>query len=127
MTLREALEHLWQSGKLRAPWLDGMRYKSHLNEYDMWWAPPIRLHQGSMDPPEKWEPDIDDPATVGCLLAQLEEATGYRWWVELDEDDDYHARVEHKGVLAGAGRYCRYGSTRGDAILQSIIVMAEAA
>lgn len=42
------------------------------------------------DPDEDWVPDFSDPATLGCLLAQVRE----RWgdlciYVHCDDDDDH--------------------------------------
>lgn len=74
MTLGEALRALHEQGRLRSPWLPGMAAA----DGDRWADSDHERYQATRDSRWLWradvEPNVTDPATVGCLFALLREA-----------------------------------------------------
>ena len=72
MTLAEQWHALCAAGKVR--WMPGMlaRYSA-----DSWY----RVRDGERGPPDPRSavPDFTDPATIGCLVAQINERVTWHW------------------------------------------------
>ncbi len=134
MTLTEALQRLHEAGKIKDAWLPGMRvlhpgglesagsmerHDIPLRAYDENEEPAIagdpwsivEGYDGSCSPKQgpEWTPDLTDPATLGCLLALVREASGdpvaytvpwshgpggFRWVVMFDPRYDTNRAVE---------------------------------
>jgi hypothetical protein len=125
MTLPEALQQLQAAGKIKRAWISGMKDTAGLRVVrDGRWHPCDGNVITDWDAPgwRDLEPDLTDPATLGCLLALVREASGDRllhvayqtdagheWWVVVDMDDN-----------------CMYGGeTEGAAIAAALIALAE--
>lgn len=115
MTPTQALFALRDAGKLRRVYHPGMLYWCGDGEL------PTRLGDSMPDVSElrRWEPVLEDSATVGCLLALLREASGrqiaYAYkpltaWVVCD----------HPGNPA-----LGTGWTEGEAIAAALVRLAE--
>ncbi len=88
MTLTEALTALHEAGWIKSPWLPGMLVRQHREEPDPghawrkldlqqgWQGVPQGFAADYIGVPTTGDPDLTDPATVGCLLALLREASG---------------------------------------------------
>lgn len=121
MTVPNALVSLADAGKLRRPYLFGMMF-------DFWRYDEIRDQRG-IGAKQAELPDFEDPATKGCLLAQLREAMDrpalcldvhyhedtdephIRAWNVWDPEDDW------EGPRA---------PTEGEAIASALIAFAQA-
>lgn len=149
MTLTEALHRLHRAGKIRSPWLPGMKLVGAYADYPArvhafgerpfdtedvvaeeplrWWVEPETRDGGPYKGP--YLPDLTDPATVGCLAALAREATGNPTLM-VDCDD---ARSKARGApvwhafswRAGTPDYPRF-DTEGEAWASVLIRAAEA-
>lgn len=129
MTVGEALQ-LLRGRRIRTPWLPGMRaiidsnlafrrtedgFAGHGLGGDLMTEAAIGTA----------EPDLTDPATVGCLLALLREATGDPWAYtvqdNLDTGDGWRVMAS-RGWPPGWTRH----RTEGEAIAAVLIALAGA-
>lgn len=137
MSLTDALAKLQAASDIKSAWLPGMLLRDGPDDYmrvhAVDEAGPWFIDQDSdeRDPMSvsaviaatNWPIDRGDPATVGCLLSLLREAT----------DDAYvfvaHSRYTHLGdhgwIVAGRG-WTRVGPTEGEALSAALIAVAEA-
>ena len=128
MTLTEALATLHRAGRIERAWLAGMLATTDRDGS----VRCVTAFDWSDDVPGDYEPDLTDPATVGCLLALLREASGDpRLSVVADAEggDTWEVvKPDHEwGFLdAFPGNPCR-GSTEGAAIAAALIALAEQA
>jgi hypothetical protein len=53
---------------------------------------------------EGWRPDLDDAATLGCLLALVREAWGRDVFVEHHGDGLWRVHQAHREYVIGVGR-----------------------
>ena len=78
--LIKALARLHAAGRIQRPWLNGMFVVdspsvTHPSGYSI--GPPHRVYSKWLPPNARWRmSDIEEPATKGCLLALLREASG---------------------------------------------------
>lgn len=138
MTVAEALQALHKAGRIRSPWLEGMAFGGsdgwgHIGRltgvdgerfpYEWEYKGYLRSRADGHDwyelPPEPRCPPVvlTDPATVGCLLALLREASG---------DTDLHAYPW--SYPAGSEWRCgpAMAGTEGEAIAAALIALAGA-
>ena len=63
-------------------------------------------------------PDLTDPATLGCLLAQVREAYGcYVWTTPADDGDWWGVMV---GTLPGVANWDYDGATEAEALISAL-------
>jgi hypothetical protein len=125
MNLNEALRKLKAAGRIRSEWLPGMCYRSE--DGCSHWRPD-EAHDPGLQPGQDRHdhPDTSDPATVGCLMALLREASGAD-----DEERDLEAYVEPRGpasarwmVIANCAAWPK-ASTEGEAIAAALVQLAQ--
>ena len=121
MTLTEALVALRKAGRLRNQWLPGMllsRYPLDPDEEEY----VVRYDGIAPIGRDRMHPVFGDPATVGCLLALLREATG--------EPGAYTApspttsEVDHWECHTGNASFLE--PTEGEAIVAALIALVAA-
>lgn len=127
MTLTEALRALHEAGRIRSPWLPGMQLTVHTSSVTVDRYRFLERISKHAKVDHVW---VDDPATRGCLLALLREASGdqslsplrngsraaglggARAWRILTSDGVEHPQGEWP--------------TEGEAIAAAIVALAEA-
>ena len=114
MTLPLALARLHAAGRIKSPWLAGMLVRNFP------WHKPFRVTENHNPTSDEWTPDLTDPATLGCLLALVREASG----------DEYLHTIFVRGswwVMDGAWEPESLASARseGAALSAALIALAE--
>jgi len=94
-------------------WMPGMLLVSAAKDMR-----PMRLVEGGrafldLIPSEAWLPDLDDPATLGCLLALVREVSGARAHV-------VPARSWHAWVVASPVSRDFWGNTEAEALVAAL-------
>lgn len=144
MTSTEALQALQTAGRIRSPWLPGMlrihRYPAEddhpagvitwriartVGEFCIGYDPDTTDEELGVD---STEPDLTDPATVGCLLALVREASG---------DFAAHTTFDPGSLMTGAARAwavwvktgsfaraCFAAPTEGEALAKALVALA---
>lgn len=131
MTAAEALRVLHERGRIRSPWLPGMRLIAGPLDSYRWTETGWLWASGARSPADldmHGEPDLTDPATVGCLLALLREAVG-PWTPEgrAGATIEQSRHGWHVWVQTGPGARDQYQAwTEGGAIAAALIALAEA-
>lgn len=125
VTTIEALRTLHEQGRIRSPWLAGMLFRTSLldtvRRVDAGWS----WGSGAWSPPEltfDGELDLEDHATVGCLLALLREAskcpTLAPWADDPDDPGHWECPSEDDSPELHLAR------TEGEAIAAALIALA---
>ncbi len=107
-------------------WMPGMRSLAHPYMLDgrEFVAPARRWTESDGTPKDGRLPDLDDPATLGCLLALVREAWGPNAWVQVIVDG-IGASVQDSAVIVTDREGLRY-AYRGD-IREALVAALEAA
>ena len=98
-------------------WMPGMRSMCP-HGYAYRWTGKFHQHEqnGPHDacvPRDDMLPDIDDPATLGCMLALVREAYGFRLWLASSRDGDMWYVDAASGALA-------HGKTEAEALVAAL-------
>jgi hypothetical protein len=136
VTLTEALAKLHEAGRIRSPWLPGMHTAPEgwrVLYLDRDTGVAVTYRDGTdggllMVHPSRVASahiDLTDPATVGCLLALLREASGDpEAVVGLDSEEGKRGNWWTNSSNEWARDHD--GATEGDAIAAALIALAEA-
>lgn len=138
MTLTEALRALVKAGRIRSPWLTGMMVGVELpdrlicglritgrgrgRDDGLLYCAHTPVPLGAVAVPADGVVDVSvqDPATVGCLLALLREATGDPMACVMS------STVAAAWVVKARGVYMESYTTEGEAIAAALVALAEA-
>lgn len=124
MTLTDALRVLHEAGEIASPWMAGMATLDEdrilcSDHADGLVFVDLGTAREWVDPAGLGQPDPTDPATKGCLLALLREATGDPTMFvspPSSGSEDWWVRWSHPFST---------GPTDGDAIAAALIARAE--
>jgi hypothetical protein len=112
---REAAQFFSPAGGMRAAW------RRERNGVRPAWE---RLRDGSEATPDFY--DTDDPATVGCMLAQVEQAANHTLSEVADNGDDHRRPERRHAVMVWSARggcerhEAAHGPTRGAALVAAM-------
>lgn len=104
-------------------WMDGMGYVTYDAAEDDWCCL-VRLDgytPETMYVPEGAIPDLEDPATLGCLLFRLENATGNSISVDLGARGFYSVRVYTNKHESHPEDFETQGMTYGEALAEALL------
>jgi hypothetical protein len=93
-------------------WMAGMKAVERRSAPTAW----FRVEENVTSLLGEWKyplPDIDDPATLGCLLALVREAYGFRLWLASSRDGDMWYVDAASGALA-------HGKTEAEALVAAL-------
>jgi hypothetical protein len=128
VTLPEALQRLQAAGKIRSPWLPGMLM---MNGSRIMFVDPdtgaTSAHAKVYRPHAGTDLNSTDPATLGCLLALVREASGDSCvYIECGaRDAATMVPVSWYVMTWGDEDSIAYGETEGAALAAALISLAE--